>query len=101
MKSQLNSAWKRMGLLTSLLMGGPAWGSIGGSAIEYRQYPTGSILGVSRRYVLTDQDEFNFGVGVNFIYHGDHGVQTSESGTSYGGSLAFRRYLEGWASPYY
>jgi hypothetical protein len=58
-------------------------------ALNFQQYPTGSIPGLTYTTSLKPHQSLQFRVGYNFVYHGDAGVQSEETGGGFGFSPAW------------
>jgi hypothetical protein len=64
-----------------------------GLGAEVEQYPTGTIVQAVLRTDWNSQSEWDALAGVNFVYHGDQGLQNRESGLGLGGVLRWRRFV--------
>ena len=58
-------------------------------ALNFQQYPTGSIPGLTYTASLKPHQSVQLRVGYNFVYHGDAGVQSEETGGGFGFSPAW------------
>jgi len=60
---------------------------------EVQQYPTGFLLGIKAEFGLKPHHAIEFRIGYNSLNHKDFGVQDSEIGGGFGGSLGYRYYF--------
>ena len=60
---------------------------------EIQVYPTGIIPGIRIERYLNESSSLNFRLGYQFIDHRDLGVQDDETGSGYGVSVAYRKFL--------
>ncbi len=60
---------------------------------EMQVYPTGIIPGIRLEKYLNSFSSINFRLGYQFIDHRDMGVQDDETGSGYGGSIAYRTFF--------
>jgi hypothetical protein len=61
-----------------------------GLNIELQAYPTGLIPSIGLSHELGAKAELQFRLGANLIDHKDFGVQDSEKGIGFGGSVTYR-----------
>lgn len=61
--------------------------------VEIQQYPTGFLLGLRFNFGLKAHHRLNLRAGYNTLDHKDFGVQDSEIGGGFGGSLGYNYYF--------
>ncbi|MEM9545855.1 MAG: hypothetical protein AAGA77_07775 [Bacteroidota bacterium] len=61
--------------------------------LETQVYPTGIIPGIRLEKYLNSSSSINLRLGYQIIDHRDLGVQDNETGSGYGGSIAYRAFL--------
>ena len=61
--------------------------------IDLQQYPTGFLTGLRAEFGPKAHHSFDLRIGFNSLDHMDFGVQDSEIGGGFGGSLGYRYYF--------
>jgi len=61
--------------------------------VEIQQYPTGFLYGIKAEFGIKSHHAIDFRVGYNDLDHEDFGVQDSEIGGGFGGSVGYRYYF--------
>ena len=62
--------------------------------VETQVYPTGVIPGVRFAFLPDSKNEYTLRVGYQFIDHRDLGKHLDETGSGFGGSIGYRRFLK-------
>ncbi|MCB9231873.1 MAG: hypothetical protein H6581_09435 [Bacteroidia bacterium] len=62
--------------------------------IEFQAYPTGLIPGLRADLGIGDRNSFDLRLGLQLIDHQDFGVHENETGSGFGFSLGYRRFLQ-------